>query len=90
MTATTTASPEAIVRSCRRPGSGTSMPSRVVKTGRRSPIGASAIRRFTVSHTAAIANAMVNSVALRPQHGEEHLLVADLAEPQPVGVEAEQ
>ncbi len=62
MMATRTASPDAIVRICCRPGSGTSIPSRVVKTGRRSPTAASAIRRFTVSHTAAIANVIVKSV----------------------------
>ena len=62
MMATTTARPEAMARNCRRPGSGTWIPSRVVKTLGGLPLTPSARRRLTVSHTAATAKAIVKRI----------------------------
>jgi hypothetical protein len=61
-TATTRAAAVASICSCRRFGSATSMPSRVMKTGRRSRIVPTAVRRFAASHTKAAMNTIVNSV----------------------------
>ena len=72
------------------PGSVTSMPSRVVNTGRTSPIDASATRRFSASHAVASDEGDREERPLAPQHRQEDLLVADLAEPEPVGVEADE
>ena len=87
-TASTSGGAGASPRSCRPPGSATSMPSRVVKTGRTSPIDGK--RHAQVEHEPADAQDEGDGEehALRPQDGREDLLVADLAEPEPVGVEA--
>ena len=86
----TMAAAVASIRSCRRPGSGISSPSRVMKTGRRSPIDATAIRRFSASQTNGADEGDGEQRSLAAQHRREDRLVADLAEPEPVGVEADQ
>ncbi len=66
------------------------VPSRVTNVGRRSPMLERARRTLTPNQATAAAKATTNSSALRRPDGREHLLVADLAEPEPVRVEADE
>ncbi len=61
--ATSSASAVAMVPICSRPGSDSSMPSRVVNTGRRSRTEPRAVRRLTVNQTAAAAKTRMKSTA---------------------------
>ena len=78
------------MRSCRPPGSVTWMPFRVVNTGRTLPIAASATFRFTHEPRRREDEGDREERALAPQHRQEDVLIADLAKPEPVGVEAKE
>ena len=84
------AAPSASERSCRPPGSVTWMPSRVVNTGRTLPMARSACSGSTRATPWPATNVMREERPLTPQHRQEDVLVADFAEPEPVGVEAEE